>query len=334
MQKIIKTDLTRKIMKQRINLKPLFVERMKLLLGDKEFKEYELSLEKFPIKSIRANTLKISSEKLKKRLEEKKWIVKQPFKEFPEIMIIESNLLPGELGRTMEHLLGYYYVQEISSMMPVLVLNPKDNEKILDLCSSPGSKTTQIAAMINNTGVLIANDVKLRRIKILASNLERCGVTNSIITKERGERICRSLEKEDFKMDRILVDAPCSGEGTLRESPKTAKMWNVKRINTLSRIQKSLLEKAINALKTNGEIVYSTCTHGPEENEEVVDFILKNFDNVKIQKINLPKELKTREGLTEWKEKTYSKDLKKCARIYPHEDNCEGFFIAKMKKIK
>ena len=143
---------------------------------------------------------KISVEDLKKKLEDKSWIINQPFKDFPEIMIIKSTLLPGELGRSLEHLLGYYYIQEITSMLPVLILNPKKDEIILDLCSAPGSKTTQIAARMENTGTIIANDLKLGRIKILASNLERCGVTNTIITKSPGDALCRKLKNENFKI--------------------------------------------------------------------------------------------------------------------------------------
>ena len=213
--------------------KPLFIERMKSLLGESDFKNYWKIVQTVPVKSLRVNTLKISPKDLKKKLEGKGWKINQPFKNFPEIMIVKSDVQPGELGRALEHLLGYYYLQEIASMLPVLVLKPKPNEVILDLCSAPGSKTTQIAARMENTGTIIANDYKLGRIKILASNLERCGVTNTIITRSTGERICKRLKDEDFKIDKILVDAPCSGEGTIRGTPKTLQMWNIKRIFSL-----------------------------------------------------------------------------------------------------
>jgi NOL1/NOP2/sun family putative RNA methylase len=318
-------------MKTNYEPKPLFIERMKLLLG-KDFENYFKKIQEQPLKSIRVNTLKISPEELKKKLENKGWKIKQLFKENPEIMIIESDLEPGELGRSLEYLLGYYYVQEISSMMPVLVLNPKPNETILDLCASPGSKTTQIAAKMKNTGTLIANDFKLGRIKILSSNLERCGVMNTIITKSLGESLCKKMKNEKFEIDKILVDTSCSGEGTIKSTPKTLQMWNIKGIFSFSKIQKNLLEKAVELLKPNGEIVYSTCTHAPEENEEVIDFILKKFDNIKIEKIFLP--LKTREGIIKWQEKEYLKDVKNSLRIYPQDNNTEGFFIAKLKKVK
>jgi len=186
-------------------------------------------------------------------------------------MVIENNLEPGELGRALEHLLGYYYVQEIASMLPVIALKPKKNETILDLCAAPGSKTSQLAAKMENTGTIIANDLKLGRMKILASNLERCGVSNTIITKQDGLELCRRLKRENFEFDKILIDAPCSGEGTIRSTPKTLLMWNIKKIKSLSRLQKGLLSYAIEILRPGGEIIYSTCTHAPEENEGVID---------------------------------------------------------------
>jgi len=315
-------------------LKDLFVERMQELLENKEdFSHYLKILKTRPLKSIRCNTLRISPEKLKEKLKEKKWKIKQPWKDYPEVMIIENELVPGELGRALEHLLGYYYIQELTSMLPVIALNPKPNQTILDLCSAPGSKTTQIASKMENTGTIIANEISLGRIKILASNLERCGITNTIITKKEGASLCSRLNKQNFRFDKILLDVPCSGEGTLRTSPKTYLMWNIKTIKALTRIQKQLFEIAFELLKPNGEIVYSTCTHAPEENEEIIDFALNKFkDKIKIETISLP--LKTRQGITKWKEKIYDTKVKKACRVYPQDNDTEGFFLAKFRRIK
>ncbi|MEK6842400.1 MAG: RsmB/NOP family class I SAM-dependent RNA methyltransferase, partial [Nanoarchaeota archaeon] len=301
-------------MKHSYQPKPLFVERMKELLGKANYGRYKRAIETEPLRSIRVNTLKISVSELKNRLEKKSWIVKQPFKENPEIFVIEGKyvdknenniddgtktnfdnrvnsvknisvkslakptlshqsasegghrpsvvdgernsgarrdeiikLEPGELGRSLEHLLGYYYIQEIASMLPAIALNPKPNELVLDLCAAPGSKTTQMASMMKNSGVLIANDAKLDRIKILASNLERCGVMNTIITRKDGVVLCRKLKELNEKgrlsegnlgvlaFDKILIDAPCSGEGTIRSSPKTLLMWNINTVKSLSK---------------------------------------------------------------------------------------------------
>jgi len=317
--------------KQNYELKPLFVERMQDLLGE-DFKDYLKAFEKTPLKSIRVNTLKISVEDLTKRLEAKGWKIKQISKSHPEIILIESQLQPGELGRTLEHMIGYYYVQDISSMLPVLALEPKENEMILDLCASPGSKTTQIAAKMKNTGTIIANELSLGRIKILAANTERCGVTNAIITKKEGFALCKRLKEAGMQFDRILVDAPCSGEGTMISKPRTIKMWNIRTVLTLSKVQKSLLSAAIEILAPKGTIIYSTCTHSPEENERVVDYVLRNNPNIKIEKIALP--VKFRQGLQNWRDEEYFEDLKHSCRIYPQDNDTEGFFIAKLKKIK
>jgi NOL1/NOP2/sun family putative RNA methylase len=353
--------------RQNYEPKPLFLERMQKLLG-KDMNAYMEFSKKPVLNSIRCNTLKISPEKLLSRLKDKGWKIEQPFKENPEIMIVrgkfadEKNvnnkrevnndnqlgssnnkfslggkelipLEPGELGRSLEHLLGYYYVQEIASMLSVLALQPKPGELVLDLCASPGSKTTQIAAEMKNTGTIIANEVSIGRLKILASNTERCGVLNSILTKRDGIALCKRLKENGFSFDKILVDAPCSGEGTIRSSPATYQMWNPNTIKVLSRLQKSLLASAIEILKPGGELVYSTCTHAPEENEGVIDFILKEFGkNIGVEKISLP--VKCRPGIKKWEEKNYDKEVEKSCRIYPQDNNTEGFFIAKIRRVK
>lgn len=322
-------------MKKIPEAKPLFLERMKKIFSDeKDFKKYLEILKTQPVKSIRCNKLKISPEKLKEKLEKNyNWKIIQLWKDYPEVMIIKSDLEPGELGRSIEHLLGYYYIQELASMLPIIALKPQPHETILDLCSAPGSKTTQIASEMQNTGTIIANEVSLGRIKILASNLERCGVANTIITKKDGLALCNKLRKEKYQFDKILVDAPCSGEGTLRSTYKTYLMWNINTIKKLSKIQKNLFKAAFEILKPNGEIIYSTCTHAPEENEEIVDFMLKEFkDKIKIEKIDLP--ITPRQGITKWQDEKYSDEVKYSCRIYPQDNNTEGFFIAKFRRIK
>ena len=320
---------------QRTIPKPLFLERMKKLLPDKEdFQNYLDILKISPVKSIRCNKLKISPSDLKKKLEEKNWKIKQLWKNHPEIMIIENEVLPGEIGRALEHQLGYYYMQELASMLPVIAMKPKENELILDLCAAPGSKTTQLSSEMSGTGTIIANEVSMGRLKILASNLEKSGATNTIISRKDGFAFCKRLTKynPEIKFERILVDAPCSGEGTLRSSLKTYKMWNIKTIQNLPKIQYGLVASAFEILKQNGTLIYSTCTHAPEENEGVVDAILDKFrDKIKLEKIILP--IKTREGITEWERKIFSKEVKKCARIYPHDNNTEGFFVAKFQGL-
>jgi len=310
--------------------KPLFIERMQKLIPDKlDFEKFmEFSQKRTPT-SIRCNTLKISPDKLKQKLEDKGWKIKQLFSDYPEVMIIENSLNPGELGKSIEHILGYYYVQEISSMMPIIALNPKENEIILDLAAAPGSKTTQASSFMKNTGTIIANDKTLDRTNILCANLERCGCSNVIVIRHDGIQLCRKLAKIGMKFDKILLDLPCSGEGNTRSNPKTYLMWNIRMIKSLSKLQKRLVFYAIPLLKEDGELIYSTCTHSPEENEGVVDFLLKNFD-LEIQEIKLP--LKTRSGITSWEKENFNSEIKKSCRIYPQDSNTEGFFLCKMRR--
>ncbi|MAG10827.1 tRNA methyltransferase [Candidatus Pacearchaeota archaeon] len=316
--------------------KPLFLERMQKLLPDKkDYQTYLEILKIHPVKSIRCNKLKISPLELKKKLEAKNWKIKQLWKRYPEVMIVESEVEPGEVGRALEHQLGYYYMQELASILPVIALEPKKDELVLDLCAAPGSKTTQLSSEMAGTGTIVANEVSMGRLKILASNLERCGAANTIITRKDGAAFCNRLKKYNPKMqfDKILVDAPCSGEGTLRSSLKTYAMWNIKTIQNLPKIQKNLVMSAFEILNPKGVLIYSTCTHAPEENEGVVDAVLKKFEGkVKLEKVNLP--VKTREGIIKWDNREFLDEVKKCARIYPQDNNTEGFFIAKFRRVK
>ncbi len=322
-------------LKQKYPAKQEFIERIEKLIGKKDAEKFfEIVYTSTP-DSIRVNTLKISCEELKKRLEDYNWKIKQPFSDYPEIMIIDQEkgrkLEAGELGKTKEHLLGYYYVQEISSMLPILTLNPKEDELLLDLCASPGSKTSQAAGIMNNKGTIIANDNNLGRIRILTSNLEKLGVSNVIVTRKDGVQLCRIFKnKSKIRFDKILVDAPCSGEGTLRKSPKTFQMWNLKFLRGLSKIQKKLAGEALKILKVGGEMVYSTCTLSPEENESVIDYLTKNFD-IKVEEINLP--IKMRCGVCEWEGENYNEQVKKACRLYPQDNDTNGFFLCKLIKL-
>ena len=322
-------------MKTKISdIKDPFLKRMQKILSDKkDYSCYLESLKTPSLKSIRCNTLKISPEKLKKRL--KKWKIEQPWKNNPEIMIIKSEISPGELGRSLEHQLGYYYVQELSSCLPIISLNPEPNETFLDLCASPGSKTTQASAKMENTGTIIANEMSFSRMPVLAANLQRCGCTNVMITKKEGSALANKFIKQGYKFDKILVDAPCSGEGTLRSKPKTPKMWNPNTITYLCSVQKQLLTNTFHLLNKGGEMIYSTCTHAPEENEEVADWFLNKFEGkIKVEKISLPKELKLHRGMTSWQKKKFSKEMEKAVRVYPQDNDTDGFFLIKFKKVK
>lgn len=320
----------------KFNPKPEFDKRMNEILelsgsNEEDKQNFWKMVRTPPQKSIRCNTLKISPEELKEKLEQERgWKIEQPFEEHPEMMIIKNPLLPGELGRSREHLLGYYYIQEISSMMPVIALDLNENDFFLDLCAAPGSKTTQAAAMMKNKGKAIANDKSFGRMAVLVINLERCGVSNAIVTRKDGCVLCEMLAKSNFHPNKILLDASCTKEGTIRSDPAVLKSWNPKMMGVFAKEQKKLASSVLEILRSSGEIIYSTCTHAPEENEEVMQFLLDNFD-IEIEKISLP--VKIREGLTGWHGKKFDEQIKNCARIYPQDNNTGGFFICKIKKL-
>ncbi|MCW1303677.1 MAG: RsmB/NOP family class I SAM-dependent RNA methyltransferase [Candidatus Parvarchaeota archaeon] len=302
-------------------LKDEFLNRIRLLMGEEMDVFIEYCRKPLPT-TIRVNTIKISKNELLRKLGARYTL--EPIPWYADAFIVRDGF---SLGNTLEHVLGYFYIQEAASMIPPLILAPKENEWVLDLCAAPGSKATQIAQLMRNTGLLIANDVRIDRIKPLVANLQRCGVTNCIVTMMDGN-LFREVR---LSFDKVLVDAPCSSEGAIRKDFKIAKMWNPKMILKLSRLQKKLIATGFMRLKEGGRLVYSTCTLAPEENEEVVDFLLKKYENAEIEKIGL-KGLKFREGIVEWKGKRYDDEVRHCMRIYPQDNDTEGFFVASIIK--
>ncbi|MBI2673375.1 NOL1/NOP2/sun family putative RNA methylase [Candidatus Woesearchaeota archaeon] len=298
--------------------KEKFIERYKELTDIDKFIEYS----KKPLrKSIRVNTLKAETNDVKRRFEKRGYkLEKIPWCK-------EGFWIDGyTIGNTTEHFLGYIYLQEAASMIPPLALMPKAGEKVLDMCASPGSKTTQIAALMNNQGIIIANDDKIDRLKPLTINLQRCGVSNVVITLMKGQW----FGSREEKFDRILVDAPCSGTGAIRKSFKIAQMWNPNMIKKLANDQRRLISSAFESLKQGGTLVYSTCTLEPEENEGVVDFLLNEYTNASLEGIEL--NLKSNPPVLNYEGREYNKEIKKCLRIWPQDNDSEGFFIAKIIK--
>lgn len=234
-----------------------------------------------------------------------------------------------ELTETEEYKNGFLYIQNLSSMIPSLVLDPQPEEKILDITAAPGSKTTQIAALMQNTGELTANDISFKRLFKLKENLSKMGVINTKVLNLPGESFWKNLPEY---FDRTLVDVPCSMEGRIRcDDPKTYQDWSTKKIKQLSKLQKYLLRSAVAATKVGGIIVYSTCTLAPEENEEVIEWVVnKSPEALVVEKITLPN-ITFENGLTSWRKKQL-KRTQNCARIFPSRE-MEGFFIAKIKKL-
>jgi tRNA (cytosine49-C5)-methyltransferase len=317
-------DITEHTSRRKLILKPAFVERYKELLKDK-YDDYVEYSSKYIRKSIRVNTLKISVDELKKRLGDAWTLEPVPWcKEGFWITYKDGERY--DIGNLPEHQLGYIYVQDAASMIPPVVLAPEENDVVMDLCAAPGSKTTQMAQYMKNTGLLIANDAQGIRLSALGINLQRCGVMNNIVTKMDGER----LTKKSEQFDKILVDAPCSGTGTLRRNFKIAEMWSPGLVKRMASIQHKLLKNSFVLLKTGGVMVYSTCTLEPEEDEEIVDRLLRDFPNADLLDINL--DIKRSPAIKEFNGRTYDPRVEKCLRIYPQDNDSEGFFVAKIKK--
>ncbi len=315
-----------------VDIKKRFEEHYQLLLGKDydTFMNYSLS---YIRKCIRVNTLKSTVEDVRARLESR-WNL-EPIPWCPEGFWIEfKNGKRFDLGNLIEHHLGYVYIQESASMIPPVVLDPQPGEVVLDMCAAPGSKTSQIAMYMQNKGILIANDVSGARLKALGMNLQRCGIRNTVMTMMQEYRFAKlAQENPAFRFDRILVDAPCSGTGTIRKSLKTIMMWNPSGITKLSKIQKNLIEIAFGMLKESGTMVYSTCTIEPEENEAVVSYLLSKYPNAQLLDIDSERLGITRTpAVTKFNNLFIDPRVEKCLRIHPYDNNTEGFFVAKIQK--
>ncbi len=270
---------------------------------------------------IRVNTLKISEEALINHLQRKGFV----FERFGELNAYRVVDMPVKHpGSTLEHSLGYYYVQDLASMAPVLALQPKKGDRVLDMCAAPGSKTTMIAEIMGNKGCIIANDANYRRLKSLAGNIERLGITNVIITN-------RDARSADFGVlfDRILIDAPCSGEGVFRKNPWGFRQITEREHRFLASNQKKMMKNAVRHLKDNGRIVYSTCTFSPTENESVVKYAVEKL-NMRVVDVDVP--VPHCEGVESWRSEDFSEIRRHVMRIYPHMVDTGGMFIAVLEK--
>ncbi len=227
-------------------------------------------------------------------------------------------------GNHPYHIGGLLYFQEPSAMCVVEALKPKKGDFVLDLCGAPGGKTTQAAALIGDEGLMIANEVVPKRASVLAENVQRFGLKNTVVLSEYPEK----LEKRfpEF-FDKIIVDAPCSGEGMFRKEAAAIPEWSIEHTQSCAIRQKNILDSAIKMLKKGGLLVYSTCTFAPVENEGVCDYILSTYPDMTMMKIDLP-------GLTpaEGKFVNSSFDLRSAKRIFPHKVKGEGHFVALFKK--
>lgn len=276
---------------------------------------------------IRTNTLKTSRRELASALINR-GVTLEPVGKWSKVglQIFESNV---PLGATPEYLSGHYILQAASSFLPCMALAPQEGERILDMASAPGGKTTYLAALMKNTGCIFANDPSKTRSRGLIGNVHRLGVRNVIVCNYDA----RDFPKVMGGFDRVLLDAPCTGTGVIAKDPSVKTNKTEKDFITIPHTQKQLLLGAIDSVNhagTGGYIVYSTCSVSVEENEMVVQYALKKRPNVRLVSTDLPF---GKEGFTAYQGKTFDKSLSLTRRFYPHTLNLDGFYVAKFHKI-
>ncbi|MEL7292502.1 MAG: 16S rRNA (cytosine(1407)-C(5))-methyltransferase RsmF [Pseudomonadota bacterium] len=309
-------------MHQNVYLPPAFLEQIEQILPDHlNMGDFVAACQRPLRKSIRVNTLKISVSEFMQRAAVKGWVL-EPVPWCDEGFWIEADESLVPLGNTAEHMSGLFYIQEASSMMPVSALfqaHDQEVTSVLDMAAAPGSKSTQIAAKMGNHGVLVANEFAASRVKVLHANIERCGVRNTALSNFDG-RVFGGWLPEQF--DAVLIDAPCSGEGTVRKDADAMKNWSKESVIEIANTQKDLIESAFHALKPGGVMVYSTCTLSVEENQQVCHHLKEAFaDCVEFESLQdlFPnaKDALTEEGFL---------------HIFPQVYDCEGFFVARIRK--
>lgn len=311
------------------SLPEAFIQRLKSFFPDDNIDSLLKGYETLREPTIRVNTLKININEFLNEMNKSN--IKPQFISWIKNAFRLSKLSTRELTDQELYKKGGFYIQSLSSMIPALILDPTSEDTVLDMAAAPGSKTTQMAAMMKNKGKIVANDNSRTRIFKLKQNIEIQGVINTEVKTLDGQSIWKKYPEY---FDKVLLDAPCSMEGTFNVAkPESFAYWSEKRIKQFSKLQKWLLRSAISAAKPGAIIVYSTCTLSPEENEDVIDWILKKEKgNVQLEVISI-KELKAFPAFLSYKQKTFHPDLQKCLRILPSSE-MEGFFVAKLRKTR
>lgn len=305
---------------------PELIERFLNMFSPPECLEFLESNETARPVTIRANSLKTRRRDLAQSLLNR-GVNLDPIGDWTKVGLkIYDSQVP--IGATPEYLSGLYMLQSASSFLPVMSLAPQPNEKVLDMCASPGGKTTYIGALMKNAGVLYANDINQQRLPSLVANIHRMGLRNTVVTCMDGRR----LRKHLHKLDRILLDAPCSGLGVISKDPAIKLTKTDADVNKSAHLQKELILTAIDLLDPNsatgGYLVYSTCSIAVEENEDVIDYALARR-HVKLVSTGLEFGVA---GMTRYREKRFHPSLNLTRRYYPHVHNMDGFFVAKLKK--
>ena len=283
-----------------------FMERMEKMLGH-EYRAFLASYDREKYSSLRYNALKDNKEEFLQKnlftLESVPW---------EENGYYYQN--EDKPGKHPYHEAGVYYIQEPSAMAPVHFLNPLPGEMILDLCAAPGGKSTQIGSKMNGQGILFSNEIHPQRAKILSENIERMGIANGIVLNETPDRL--SDRFSEF-FDKILVDAPCSGEGMFRKNEEATLEWSLENVEICAKRQDEILDCAANMLTPGGKIVFSTCTFSEEENEGSVRRFLDRHTDFSVKKID---------ALWGMEQNEYG------VRLWPHKVKGEGHFLSVLQK--
>ena len=279
-----------------------FLNRMKVQLGE-EYEAFLQSLERPRAVALRFNPLKGEAPTLPFAGEPVPWE--------PQGFYYDPEARPG---LHVYHEAGVYYLQEASAMAPVALLDPQPGEKICDLCAAPGGKTTQIAGRMEGKGFLLCNEINPKRAKILSRNIERMAVSNALVTNEHPANLAK---KYSGFFDRVLVDAPCSGEGMFRKEEAAVTDWSQETVEMCARRQAEILHSAARMVRPGGRLVYSTCTFAPEENEQTIEAFLQRHPEYTLEDVSAP--WFTRVGVGQF-------------RLWPHKLLGEGHFAAVLRK--
>ena len=326
----------------------LFLERMSRLLGD-QYAAFAAALEGEPVSGLRVNTLKIGVEEFRK-------ISPIPLGERVPWCNFAFSLTPlssphfeemgGQRGAGLHpyHLAGLYYLQDPSAMSAATLLDPQPGERVLDLAAAPGGKTTHLAALMQGRGLLVANEIKAKRLNHLVVNVERWGAANVVITNETPERLADHFGPF---FDRVLVDAPCSGEGMFRKDMGARQDWSQEMVDGCALRQRNILRVAAKLVRPGGYLLYSTCTFAPEEDEDVIARFLSEFPEYEI--VPIPLFSGFMPGRPDWldssvrgsgrrkqreAESALCDSLKNAVRLFPHRLNGEGHFACLLKRMK
>ncbi|MGT2950139.1 RNA methyltransferase [Streptococcus cuniculi] len=274
-----------------------FIEKYEQLLGAEAPAFFE-SFQEPAVAGFRTNPLKENQQSFEEKIENMPW-----------------SYYGKVSGKSAAHVTGLVYSQEPAAQIVGQAASPKPGMKVLDLAAAPGGKSTHLLSYLENTGLLVSNEISKKRSKILVENIERFGARNVLVTNESAERLARVFAGY---FDMIVLDAPCSGEGMFRKDPAAMEYWSKDYPSECAVVQREILQSAMEMLAPNGQLIYSTCTWAPEENEDIVHWLMENYD---VELLDIPKINGMVAGI----------DLPQTARMYPHQFKGEGQFVAKFR---